>query len=137
MHETERGDGGLDRVTEVVVDGDLDRGRPDETEAAVQDWETTETAVEEAVMMTTNSDADHVMLWVQNEKKYTGFFRILLSLWINLNSDKMTKTTALNLEVDHVTHRHAEWAPEGVQEETGPREETETIVDGTIGTGNG
>ena len=47
----------------------------------------------------------------------------------------MTKTTALNLEVDHVTRRRAEWAPEGVQEETGPREETETIVDGTIGTG--
>lgn len=49
----------------------------------------------------------------------------------------MIKTTALNLEVDHVTRRRAEWAPEGVQEETGPREEIETIVDGTIGTGNG
>ena len=37
VHETEREDGGRDRVTEVVEDGDLDRGRPDETEAAVQD----------------------------------------------------------------------------------------------------
>ena len=68
VHETEREDGGRDRVTEVVEDGDLDHGRPDETEAAVQDWETTGTAVEEAAMMTTNFDADHVMLWVQNTK---------------------------------------------------------------------
>ena len=37
VHETEREDGARDRVTEVVEDGDLDRGRPDETEAAVQD----------------------------------------------------------------------------------------------------
>ena len=70
VHENERTaeDGGRDRVIEVVEDGDLDRGRPDGTVAAVQDWETTGTAVEEAAMMTTNFDADHVTLWVQNEK---------------------------------------------------------------------
>ena len=78
VHETERtaGDGGRDRVIEVVEDGDLDRGRLDETVAAVQDWETTGTAVVEVAMMTTNFDADHVTLWVQN-KKIKAFFWFL------------------------------------------------------------